>query len=246
MRRRLGRLVALVVALVADAGRADTERLLVLTATAGYRHESIPAAVAAIEDLARPLGLVVERLDGPPPIGRLPLDGVVAVVLAQTTGDFLGAEAAARLEAFVREGGGLLALHAAADAHDGWPAYEALVGAWFRSHPPDLHTTIVRFEPDVPGLAALGGGREWRVTDELYDFRTNPRGRVRVIATIDERTYAGGGMGADHPIAWCHAVGRGRSWYTGLGHRAELFADPVMREHLGRGLAWVTGRGETC
>lgn len=246
MRHRLGRLVALVVAVVAEAGRADAERLLLLTATAGYRHESIPAAVAAIADLARPLGLVVERIDGPAPIGRLPLDGVVAVVLAQTTGDFLGAEAAARLEAFVREGGGLLALHAAADAHYGWPAYEALVGAWFRSHPPGLQSTIVRFEPDVPGLAALGGGREWRVTDELYDFRTNPRGRVRVIATIDERTYAGGGMGADHPIAWCHAVGRGRSWYTGLGHRAELFADPVMREHLGRGLAWVTGRGETC
>jgi len=242
---RLG-FVAVVAASLLGAGPVVAERLLVLTATAGYRHESIPATVEAIEDLARPLGLVVERLDGPVPLPRLPLEGVVAVVLAQTTGDFLGNEAAAALESFVRGGGGLLAVHAAADAHYGWPAFEELVGAWFRAHPPGLQTTLVRFAPDLPGLEALGGGRDWWVTDELYDFRSNPRGRVQVIATIDERTYEGGGMGADHPIAWCHKVGRGRSWYTGLGHRAELFADPVMREHLSRGLAWVIGRGRTC
>lgn len=82
--------------------------------------------------------------------------------------------------------------------------------------------------------------------DPLYDFRTGPRGRVRVIATIDERTCAGGTMGEARPIAWCRDVDRGRSWYTGLGHRPELFEDPVMREHLGRGLAWVVGSGEHC
>lgn len=227
-------------------GPASAGRLLVITATAGYRHDSIPATVAAIEALAAPFDLVVERLDGPAPLPHLALDGVTAVVLAQTTGDFLAPEAAQALERFVRAGGGLLAVHAAADAHYGWPAYEELLGAWFRAHPPGLQTTVVRFAEDAPGFHALDGGRSWPVTDELYDFRTNPRARVRVIATIDERIYAGGTMGEDHPIAWCRALGRGRSWYTGLGHRSELFEDPVMHEHLGRGLAWVAGRSEVC
>lgn len=236
--------LALLVGLAPPAEAA--ERLLVLTATAGYRHEAIPATLAAIEDLARPLGLTLERRDGPPPLPDLKLEGIAAVVLAQTTGDFLAPAAERALEDFVRGGGGLLGVHAAADAEHAWPGYEALLGAWFRSHPPGLQSTVVRFADDLPGLAGLGGGRAWPVTDELYDFRSNPRGRVRVIATIDERTYEGGRMGADHPIAWCHEPGNGRSWYTGLGHRPELFADPVFREHLGRGLAWVTRRGPSC
>lgn len=238
---------ALLLGLGPGGSTAETPgRLLVLSATAGYRHEAIPAAVAAIEDLARPLGLTTERRDGPPPLEALPLEGIAAVVLAQTTGDFLGPAAERALEDFVRGGGGLLGIHAAADAEYAWPGYEALLGAWFGSHPSGLQSTVVRFADDLPGLVALGGGRVWPVIDELYDFRSNPRGRVRVIATIDERTYVGGRMGADHPIAWCHEPGAGRSWYTGLGHRPQLFADPVFREHLGRGLAWVTRRGSSC
>jgi putative drug exporter of the RND superfamily len=61
---------------------------------------------------------------------------------------------------------------------------------------------------DHPATARLPA--VWARTDEWYDFRGNPRGRVRVLATLDESTYRGGGMGADHPIAWCHGVGRGR------------------------------------
>lgn len=242
-----GRVIVLAAALALEAsGAAADERILLVTATAGYRHASIPAAVAAIEELAAPLGLEVRRVDGPAPLAALELDGVRAVVLAQTTGDFLAAAALEALERFVRTGGGLLGIHGAADAHHGQPGYQELIGARFLAHPPGLQSTLVRFADELPGLAALGGGRAWPVTDELYDFHDNPRGRVRVIATIDERTYAGGRMGGDHPIAWCRELGTGRSWYTGLGHRPELLADPVMREHLGRGLGWVTGRTAGC
>ena len=58
----------------------------------------------------------------------------------------------------------------------------------------------------------------WTRTDEWYDVRPNPRGRVTVHATVDESTYRGGGMGSDHPVIWVHHQGRGRAWYTTLGH----------------------------
>jgi type 1 glutamine amidotransferase len=41
---------------------------------------------------------------------------------------------------------------------------------------------------------------------------------VHVLATVDESTYQGGGMGTDHPVIWSHEQGRGRAWYTALGH----------------------------
>jgi type 1 glutamine amidotransferase len=79
----------------------------------------------------------------------------------------------------------------------------------------------------------------WTLTDEFYNFRSNPRAEVRVLATLDETSYAGGTMGPDHPIAWCHDVAAGRAFYTGLGHRAELYADPIFRAQLDAGLRYA-------
>jgi type 1 glutamine amidotransferase len=81
-------------------------------------------------------------------------------------------------------------------------------------------------------------------TDEWYAFKRNPRGSVRVLLTIDESTYAPGtsAMG-DHPIAWYHLVGRGRSWYTNMGHRSETYDDPAFERHLLGGIHWAAARG---
>ena len=72
----------------------------------------------------------------------------------------------------------------------------------------------------------------WQRTDEWYNFRSNPRSTVHVLATLDERSYSGGKMGADHPIAWCRAFDGGRSWYTAMGHTPESYAEPLFRLHL--------------
>jgi len=87
----------------------------------------------------------------------------------------------------------------------------------------------------------------WVRTDEWYDFRTNPRGSVHVLLTVDETTYKGGGMGADHPIAWCHEFGGGRSWYTALGHSKESYtSDHAFATHLLGGIAWASGGPGQC
>jgi hypothetical protein len=69
-------------------------------------------------------------------------------------------------------------------------------------------------------------------TDEWYNFRSNLRGRVKILATLDETTYSGGAMGADHPIAWCQLYDGGRAWYTAGGHTKESYSEPLFRQHL--------------
>lgn len=81
----------------------------------------------------------------------------------------------------------------------------------------------------------------WDFTDEWYDFRANSRGRVRVLVTADETSYEGGGMGADHPLVWCREQGRGRVFYTALGHAAEAYRNPEFLAHLRGGLLWAAG-----
>ena len=212
------------------------------TATRGWRHDSIPVAVETLRALLAEDGLEIEHSEDPAWFDHARLQGIRTVVFANTTLDVLDAEQQSAFERFVRNGDGFVGIHSAADTEYDWPWYGELVGAWFESHPPGLQTTDVRFEPGhrVP---ALDG---WRITDEIYSFRRNPRPFVDVIATVDAGLFEGGRMGADHPIAWCHARFGGRAWYTALGHDRAVYADPRFRNHLQRGLRYANRQADEC
>jgi uncharacterized protein len=216
-------------------------RVLVFTKTTGWRHDSIPTAVAALQRLAAQEGLAVDHSEDAADFSEKNLQRYLAVVFANTTSEVLDAAQQAAMENFVRAGGGYMGVHSAADIEYEWPWYGKLVGAWFKSHPPGLQTTRVAFERDgVPASAT------WTVTDEIYNYRSNPRGQVQVTATVDERDYQGGTMGADHPISWCHAYDGGRAWYTGLGHDIKLYADPGFEAQLLQGLRYAAGLSDQC
>ncbi|MDQ1091682.1 type 1 glutamine amidotransferase [Xanthomonas sacchari] len=215
------------------------ERMLVFSKTAGYRHDSIPTAVATLRQLGEAEGLAVDHSED---AGVFTADNLAryrVVAFASTTGEILDADQQRAFEGFVRNGGGFLGVHAAADTGYQWPWYGRLVGAWFQSHPPGLQST--RVQPERDGRPY---GAAWPIRDELYNFRHNPRGQVQVVATVDERLYAGGSMGADHPIAWRHAFDGGRAWYTGLGHDAAVYADANFLAQLRQGVRYAAGRDD--
>ena len=227
--------------MAAGQGMPPQARVLVFTKTSGWRHDSIPVTVAALQRLGAQEGMQVDHSEDARDFNAGRLSRYQAVVFANTTGDVLNEAQQAAMENFVRAGGGFLGIHSAADTEYEWPWYGRLVGAWFKRHPPGLQTARVTFEGSQGDMP-----KRWKVTDELYDYRDNPRGRVQVLATVDERDYAGGGMGDDHPIAWCHAYDGGRAWYAGLGHDAAIYADPVFAQWLRRGLRYATGLSDDC
>ncbi|GAB2591129.1 ThuA domain-containing protein [Streptomyces capparidis] len=214
--------------------------VLVFTRTTDYRHESIPHGVAAFRELGDTAGFSVEHTEDPAVLAdRLPAQR--AVVFLSTSGEVLTGEAREALRRHVGTGGGFLGVHAAACTEYGWPWYGELVGAWFDRHPELQPGVAVVEDRDHPATAHLDA--TWPFTDEWYDFRTNPRGRVRVLASADESTYEGGRMGRDHPLVWCREgeAGAGRSFYTALGHAPEAYRDPAFRRHLLGGLRYVAG-----
>lgn len=225
----------------ASVQAAPPDRILVFTKTAGFRHDAIPAAVEALRRLAAAEGMGLDHTEDAQAFSPANLARYRAVVFASTTGDVLDEGQQTAMEGFVRQGGGFMGLHAAADTEYDWPWYGRLVGAYFKNHPPGLQSTHVQPERDGKPV-----GTRWPVTDELYNYRTHPRGQVRVIATVDERSYEGGTMGADHPIAWCHAFDGGRGWYSGLGHDAAVYADPHFVVQLRGGLRYAAGRSDDC
>ncbi|MFF4832894.1 ThuA domain-containing protein [Streptomyces sp. NPDC001315] len=210
-----------------------TARLLVYTRTTDYRHDSIPDAVAAVRTLG---GYEVDHTEDPTALER-PLDAYVAVVFLSTSGEVLTPAGRERLAGYVEAGGGFVGVHAAACTEYDWPYYGELLGARFARHPeyqPGKAVVEDRGHPATRHLPAV-----WEFTDEWYDFRTNPRGAVRVLARADESSYSGGGMGDDHPLVWCREQGAGRVFYTALGHASAAYLDPDFRAQLRGGIDWA-------
>ena len=217
----------------------DGFAVLVFTRTTGFRHASIDDGVAAIRRLGAANGFTVEATEDPTQIQDATLGRFRAVVFLSSTGDPLDQAQRAALERWVEGGGGWIGVHAAADAFYDWPWYGELLGARFRRHPPVQRATVHvtdRGHPSTQSLPAV-----WTRTDEWYDFRTNPRGQVRVLAVVDESTYQGGGMGNDHPVTWSHEQGRGRAWYTALGHTEASWSERRFLAHILGGIRWAAG-----
>ncbi|WP_217236751.1 ThuA domain-containing protein [Streptomyces sp. AC555_RSS877] len=208
-------------------------RLLVHTRTTAYRHDSIPAAIAAV----RTLGDFDVTATEDPAVLEGPLDAYAAVVFLSTSGEILTPAGRERLAGYVDGGGGFVGVHAAACTEYEWPYYGELLGARFDRHPEFQPGRVVVEDRTHPATRHLPD--VWEFTDEWYDFRTNPRGAVRVLAAADESSYDGGAMGADHPLVWCREQGAGRVFYTALGHACEAYEDPDFRAHLLGGITWA-------
>lgn len=216
-------------------------RLLVYSRTTGYRHESIPAGINALRLLGDQAGWPVDATEDPAAFTDEGLSGYAAVIFLSTSGDVLLDPGRGALARYMAAGGAWLGIHGAANTEYGWPYFGGLAGAWFDRHPHEQTATVTVEDGGHPATRHLPATWNWH--DEWYDFRASPRPRAHVLLTVDEATYDGGTMGADHPVAWCHEYGGGRCFYTALGHAARTFAEPAFLRHLGGALEWLTAGG---
>jgi type 1 glutamine amidotransferase len=213
--------------------------VLVYSRTEGFRHDSIPAGIAALRQQGSTRGFAIEATEDPTAFTDDSLSRHKVIVFLSTTGDVLNDSQQSAFERFIRRGNGFVGVHAAADTEYDWPFYGAMLGAYFDGHPDIQGASIQIEDPAHPSMSSLP--RVWMRRDEWYNFRPNPRGRVTVLARLDESTYSGGTMGSDHPIVWTRIHEGGRVWYTGGGHTSESFGERLFVDHLGTAVMWAAG-----
>jgi cytochrome c len=245
--RWTGVLIALLLGAIAACGGGDEAAfdVLVFSRTTAFRHaEAIDAGRAALQDRF--------EADVTEDAARFSDDGLAdyeVVVLLQTNGpDVLTGSQREAFERWVRRGGGVVAIHAAANADRDWAWYgELLGGARFRNHPPGRlqfqRATVAIEDPRHPATESLP--REWTRTDEWYNFAPEPGPRAHVLASLDERGYEeddGSPVADRHPIAWTTELDRGRALYTALGHGADAWDEPRYREHVFGAVEWAARR----
>ena len=245
---------------VSDTPANTLSKVLVFSKTAGFRHDSIPQGIAAIQALGAANGFTVTATEDAAQFTEANLAQYDVVVFLSTTGDVLDDAQQTAFEHYIKAGGGFAGIHAATDTEYTWPWYGQMLGAYFRNHPAGTPTATVKIEdgdePSTTGIPA-----SWTRSDEWYNFQKpdnpvvggnqpgipdySPRtSGVHVLATVDESTYDEADDSAeadDHPIAWCSNFDGGRAWYTALGHTQASFSEPDFLKHLLGGLKTAAG-----
>ena len=214
-------------------------RVMMLTATRGFRHDSIPAARDVMNALAASSGeFTVTTTEDVSAITASTLAGYDVLFFALTTGELpFDAEQKTAIVNFVSGGKGLLGVHSAADTLYDWPDYGRLVGAYFKEHPWTQSATVLIEDQTHPSTVGLGD--RFTLTEEFYTFRENPRPRVQVLLRLDPSSV---GATGDYPLAWTQSYGAGRTYYNALGHFAETWRDARFQRQLAGALRWAARR----
>jgi len=147
---------------------------------------------------------------------------------------------------FVKGGKALVAIHSASwmCPQTKWPEYDEMVGGVFVSHPWVGKVRMVVEDTKHPATAHLG--ESFEVHDEIYAFNPWSREKTHVLisldnGSIDPKKGEEVRKDLDFGIAWCHPYGKGRVFYTALGHGKDVWAEERFQKHLLNGLLWAMG-----
>ena len=225
--------------------------VLIFSKTNGYRDpdqaEAANAAIARLVRAHRWTAFVTENAAVFTPDLIRKFD---VVVFNSTSGDIFTPDQRAAFKDWLEKGGGFVGLHGSGgDPHYDWAWYvQTVIGAQFTRH-----THAPQFQPgriviEDPKSAILRGlGPTWDRTEEWYSFVASPRGPgTHILATLDESSYDATPdlrMG-DHPLIWERCVGKGRVFYSALGHQASAYAEPKHLQMIDRAIQWAAGKLE--
>lgn len=225
------------------------KRLLVITESRGFRHGVVNRGkkdTCLVEDIFQKLAKEA---------------GFFEVVCSQDSRKEITAENLAKFDAvwfyttgtlplsdvqksdllnFVRKGGGFGGSHSATDTFYNWPEYGELIGAYFDGHPWHTKVNVIVENTNHPATKHLG--KSFIITDEIYQFKTPySRDKLNVLMTLDLNQLKNKGKrkDGDNALAWTREYGKGRVFYTALGHRDEVWQDPRYQQHVLGGLRYL-------
>lgn len=228
--------------------RADhpPERILYFTHSAGYRHDVIPLSAAILTELGRNCGAF--EVAATEDVSEFSPDNLerYAAVMFFTTGELpMSSVQKAALLDFVRAGRGFLGVHSATDTFYAWPDYLDLIGGTFDGHPWHQVVTIQVADSSDPTVAFLGNSLQFN--DEIYQIRDFDVHGSKVLLRLDPNSVDLEKDGVHRrpygwPLAWKRSFGKGRVFYSALGHEASVWQDPRYQRMITNAILWSMRR----
>jgi type 1 glutamine amidotransferase len=248
------------------AGRAKAQmppdrmaHVLVVSQTKGFQHDSVPDAMAAVYRMGHDSRLWETTLRTDTEnitkkdlkIGNFKnLNYFDAIVFASTTGELeLTDDQKTDMMSFIKEDGkGFVGIHAALDTNYKWPEYGEMIGGWFNEHPwSTFNAPIILEDPSFPAVRHFPSAFVKR--DEIYQAKEWSRSKVNVLLRLDETKLDFNNPRVhredhDFAVAWSKMHGKGRVFYSTLGHTKEAFDDPDIQKMYFEAIKWVLGMTE--
>jgi len=243
----------------APAAARSKKRILVISQTRGYQHDSVPVAMSMIWKWGHETGLweaylrtdtellTKKKLEN----NAKTLDDFDAVIFASPTGEMdLNDQQKADLLGFVHDDGrGFVGVHASADANYKWEGYGLLTGGWFDEHPwGTFEAPIMLEDPDFPATRHFP--KAFVKRDEIYQLKNWSRDNVNVLLRLDETKldYRSNPRihraDRDFAVAYARMYGKGRVFYSTLGHTNESWDDPDIQKMYFEAIRWALGMTE--
>lgn len=229
----------------AGSQQIPPRHLLYFTATWGFRHGSIPLSHSLMIQLGRESKQFDVTVTEDVRLLNADFLRYFDAVMFNTTGEIpLTEEQKQALLDFVRSGKGFVGVHAATDTFYKWPAFGELIGGYFDGHPWHQEVNIIVEDRNHPSTRHLG--ESFKITDEIYQYRDWSRDKVHVLLRLDVNSVDLSRPGVkrkdkDFALAWTKTYGKGRVFYTALGHRDEVWQDGRFQRHLVNGILWAMG-----
>jgi type 1 glutamine amidotransferase len=207
------------------------------SATAGFRHDSIPTAREVLAAIGPVNGFTIAATEDLATFTTSNLANFDVVMFANTSGELaFSAEQRSALLAFVSGGKGFVGTHSATDTLREWPEYGRLAGSYVIDHPWTQPARVLVEDASHP---ATGIRDTFTLEEEFYVFGDNPRARVQVLLRLDSASV---GATGDFPLAWAQPFGGGRSYYNALGHFPNTWRDPRYQQQLIAGIRWAANK----
>ena len=242
--------------LIASVQAATPKKLLVVTVTKEFRHSSIPTAEKILAAVGKTSGAFTvdyarneqEIADKMTPDALKQYDGAI---FANTTGDLPLPDKQAFID-WIKSGKAFVGMHSASDTFHGFPPYIEMLGGEFQTHHAQVKVDCRNHDPNHPATRHLGA--TFTVFDEIYLQKNFHRDQVHVLLALD--AHPNDKTPGFYPISWCKEFGKGRVFYTSLGHREDMWdADTpekfkrenskeiseAYQKHILGGIQWALG-----
>ncbi len=233
--------------------------VLVIGETKGYEHDSVPVAMANIwkmghdtklweATLRTDTELITKKdLNAEGGRNRKNLDYFDALVFASTTGELdLTDDQKRDMMSFIKDDGkGFVGVHAALDTNYKWPEYGEMIGGWFDQHPwTTFNAPILVEDPNFPAVRHFP--KEFVKYDEIYQAKSWSREKVNVLLSLDPNKLDYNNPRVhrtdhDFAVAWSKMYGKGRVFYSTLGHTTQSWDDPDIQKMYFEAIKWVLG-----
>lgn len=240
--------------------KAKKARRILLFYKCDYPHTSIATGIAAFEKMGQATKtFTVDSTDDPAKFSAQNLAQYDAILLNNSVGyeTFLNDDQRQALLDFVQSGKGLIGIHAAADASKNWKPGAELIGGVFQSHPwTSKGTWAVKVESPLHPLNNAFEQQGDFLNDEIYHYRegsfSSDRSRILLSLDMDQtRNFSGSGFqqkladvakkDGEYPVAWLHQYGKGRVFYSNLGHNHSTYWNPKVLQHYLDGIQYALG-----